>query len=182
MPPVNRATKAATGLLEAANVKRLPVKVRELARKHAFVMRESLPQDVSGMLVPADPDSSKRWIIVLNRDHGRERQRFTIAHELGHLLLHQYTSPHADRVQRVQFRDSTSAQGTDREEIEANQFAAELLMPVSLMVPRLKDAGLDSWDGEVTGGVAETLEELANECQVSQQALVFRIANLLQNE
>lgn len=181
MPPLTRAVRAAQQVLEEASVGRLPVKVHELAKKHAFVMRDPLPKDVSGMLIPAGAESKKRWIIVLNKAHTPERQRFTTAHELGHLLLHQYTTPHADGTQRVRFRDGTSALGTDRDEVEANQFAAELLMPASLLIPRLRELGLDSWDGDPPEKGSDALSELAQECRVSEQALLLRIANLLQS-
>lgn len=180
MPPKTRAISAAQDLLKESSSVRLPVKVHEFARKHAYVMHDSLPPDVSGMLVPAAERSKKRWIIIINKSHPIERQRFTMAHELAHLMLHQYKTPHADGMQRVHFRNAVSSLGSDRDEVEANQFAAELLMPAELLVPRLRELGLDSWDGEPSDSVAASLEQLAFECKVSQQALVFRLANLLQ--
>ncbi len=179
MPPIPRVTRAAQAILTGAAISRLPVDVRALARKHAFLMRDPLPPDVSGMLIPAPVDAKKSWIIMVNPTHSIERQRFTIAHELGHLVLHQYTSPHADGMQRVRFRDDTSSAGTDRDEIEANQFAAELLMPEQFLLPRLRELGFDSWDGEPPDDAADAIGDLAAECKVSQQALVIRIANLL---
>lgn len=176
----NRAIKLAEEVLTENGVSHLPVRIDELAKKHAFVMRETLPKDVSGMLVPNSESTKKQWIIVVNKDHVLERRRFTIAHELGHLLMHQYKVPHADGAQRVRFRDSASSLGTEREEVEANQFAAELLMPASLLLPKLRELGFDSWDAEHTHEASEAIAHLASLCKVSQQALVFRIANLLQ--
>jgi Zn-dependent peptidase ImmA (M78 family) len=69
--------------------------------------------------------------------------------------------------------------GTDREEIEANQFAAEVLMPDYLMIPELRKLGLDSWDVSQAGAVAEQLTDLAAQCKVSEQALVLRIGTLV---
>lgn len=175
----SRGAVAAQRLLEENSVTALPVNVRTLARKFASILHDPLPGDVSGMLVP-NPDGSKKWVIVLNKSHTQERQRFTLAHELGHILLHQYTSPHADGAQRVRFRDSQSATGTDREEVEANQFAAELLMPRELMLSKLRDLGIDAWDSERATAVSSAIAKLARECQVSEQALLFRIANLME--
>lgn len=134
------------------------------------------------MLVPTDEGAKKKWIIVLNKKHTPLRHRFTIAHELGHLLMHQYTKPHADGEQRIRFRDGTSSLGTEPEEVEANQFAAELLMPAALLVPRLREKGLDSWDGDESDNAAtQAIGALAEECRVSQKALLFRIVNLFQS-
>ncbi len=180
MAPITRASRAAQELLEQAAVSSLPVKVHQLAKQRAFVMRDPLPNDVSGMLIPAASDSKKPWIIVLNKTHAPQRQLFTLAHELGHIMLHQYTTPHADGAQRIRFRDGASSTGTDRDEIEANQFAAELLMPAKLLFPRLREIGLESWDGDPPQEVSDKLADLAHECGVSMQALIVRLTNLLQ--
>jgi hypothetical protein len=180
MPPRIRAVEeAANKVLKEAGVDRLPVPIDKIARRLAFVMHDKLPDDVSGMLVPTAPESSKRWIIIANRIHPVQRQRFTIAHELGHLLLHEYKTAHADGPQKIRFRDGKSSMGTDREEIEANQFAAEVLMPDYLMIPELRKLGLDSWDVSQAGAVAEQLTDLAAQCKVSEQALVLRIGTLV---
>jgi Zn-dependent peptidase ImmA (M78 family) len=101
-----------------------------------------------------------------------------MAHELGHLLLHGYTTPHADRGYKLRYRNSTSAEGSVLEEIEANQFAAELLMPENLLLEQLVDEGLeyvpvgdDNDDPRLT--------KLAQQLKVSRQALAIRLSNLL---
>jgi hypothetical protein len=177
MPPKTRAARVAQDILAELNVAKLDVRIREIARKYAYIVRDPLPDDVSGMLIPSAPGSSKKWIIVVNKNHPQTRQNFSMAHELAHLVLHGYTTPHADGGQPVRFRNETSSLGTDKDEIEANQFAAELLMPEHLLMPRLQALGLTSWDGEPS---KDALELLANECKVSPQALMFRIAGLLQ--
>lgn len=66
---------------------------------------------------------TRATIWVKNEDDS-ERKRFTIAHEIGHLLLHDTTTA---------FRDS-SYSGTPLES-EANRFAADLLMPMWMIGP-----------------------------------------------
>ena len=103
------------------------------------------------------------------------RQRFTVAHELGHLLLHGYTTPHADSNFRVRFRDAESSTGSVREEIEANQFAAELLMPRELVAAQATRIGLDYASPDDDD---PKLSRLARAFQVSKLALSIRLAGL----
>lgn len=56
------------------------------------------------------------------------RQRFTIAHEIGHHRLHD-ADAYLDGTATLRFHDGTSAMGTDGEEREAKAFADALLMP-----------------------------------------------------
>ena len=67
-------------------------------------------------------------MIGVNEDHHSNRQRFSIAHEIAHFVLH-HGDTYIDKGYRVHFRDLESGSGTKREEMEANAFAAALLMP-----------------------------------------------------
>jgi Zn-dependent peptidase ImmA (M78 family) len=159
--------------------KRFPVPVERIALKYAIVVREDLPSDVSGMLVPLPlVQGNRKWAIVVNKQDAPVRQRFTIAHELGHLLIHKYPTPHADGRLQVRFRDEKSAAGSVREEIEANQFAAELLMPERYVRTWAKKQEFDVADQLVDAAAMRGLTQLANKLKVSVQALSFRIANL----
>ena len=139
---------------------------------NAEIRREPFADDLSGVLMRQD----HRAVIGVNQAHLPERQRFTIAHELGHLELHKGTPVHFDRaVVHVNLRNAISSQAVDREEIEANRFAAELLMPEAFLrrdVDELRANGIaDVMD--------ETLiAELARRYRVSLQAMTFRLSNL----
>jgi Zn-dependent peptidase ImmA (M78 family) len=150
--------------------------VLSIAEKYATVIEHELDDDVSGALVP--PSEGGDWVILVNKTHTVNRKRFTIAHELGHLLLHQYTSPHADR--RLMLRDARSSEGSTFEEIEANQFAAELLMPREFV---LKEAKGVSVEYEMDADSEEKLDELVNAMagrfKVSSHAMRIRLASLL---
>lgn len=103
-------------------------------------------------------------------DGGRtQRQRFTIAHELGHFLLHEGITNHVDRSYRVNFRSAESSQATNVEEIEANYFAASILMPKHMLDARNAEEALDN-DAMVGA--------LAREFHVSRLAMSLRLANL----
>jgi Zn-dependent peptidase ImmA (M78 family) len=95
------------------------------------------------------------------------RQRFTIAHEIGHAVLTAQDFLYVDKVARL--RDARSAQGTDPAEVEANAFAAELLMPADMLEREVqRRGGLDVYD-------QDDVLELAGEFQVSTQALLIRL-------
>jgi hypothetical protein len=51
-----------------------------------------------------------------------------------------------------------------------------------LLIPRLQQLGLGTWDGTPSKELATVIETLAMECRVSEQALVLRIGNLLHND
>ena len=92
------------------------------------------------------------------RPKGRQpRQRFTIAHEIGHFLLHTDEDVHIDEKRPIGRRDDLSSQAVDACEIEANQFAAELLMPESLVREFVRNLG----SNHPETSVEEAIEELA---------------------
>jgi len=85
------------------------------------------------------PHNGKDWAIVVNQTHARPSAFYT-GHELGHLILHGYTTPHADVDTSFDFATQPPP-GSILEEVEANQFAAELLMPEQLLLEKLVGEG-----------------------------------------
>ena len=161
-------------LLEKHGTTTAPVPVERIARLLGARLRFSpLDEELSGMIyIKGDTP-----IIGVNSHHHPNRQRFTIAHEIGHLLLHRdqiIDQVHVDKRFPVLMRDANSATGMDLMEIEANQFAAELLMPTFLLSEMLNKQGFDIDD-------EEPLQRLAKTFRVSRQALEFRIRNLMQD-
>ncbi len=158
-------------VLKEAKITKTPVVVDKLALKLGMrVFRQSLEGDMSGFLAK----SGEQVVIGVNTDHHENRQRFTIAHEIGHFLLHKPNAIHVDRTFKafIRLRDEISSQGVDEEEIEANFFAAELLMPKRLLEKDLQAIdGLDLHD-------ENTIEELAEKYKVSTQAFLLRLAFL----
>lgn len=96
-----------------------PVPVESIAEDLLGLAVERVGMECSGMLLP-----DERRILV-NANEPDTRQRFTIAHELGHWIcqcLEGTTEPVYCRAEQV----DESAKALER---EANVFAAELLMP-----------------------------------------------------
>jgi Zn-dependent peptidase ImmA (M78 family) len=170
-----KAWKTAEDVFTKHGQGKLPVRIRAIAKHFADVVERPLDPDISGALVPVEGDG---WVILVNISHAPVRQRFTIAHELGHLILHGYRTAHADRA--FKFRDARSSEGSASEEIQANQFAAELLMPRRLVLKALRSRSFDhapEGDEEEAafGGI---IAELAEQFGVSKQAMSIRISSL----
>jgi Zn-dependent peptidase ImmA (M78 family) len=166
-----------TNLLAKMGVRSLPVPVDKVAKALGAQLRYSpLDEELSGMIYISDGVP----IIGVNSLHHPNRQRFTIAHEIGHLELHRESllgKVHVDKQFPVQFglnRDAKSATGLELIEVEANRFASELLMPTALLSQALASKPFDIDD-------EGPLDELAKKCRVSRQALEFRIRNLAQS-
>jgi Zn-dependent peptidase ImmA (M78 family) len=166
-----RVEQAAQRLLDAAGITKPPVPVDTLARTEGIRLAfDSIGgDDISGILYRRDEAA----VMVVNAHHHPHRKRFTIAHEIGHYVLHK-ADAYLDGKAAVRFRDGASAMGTDREEREANGFAASLLMPAAWLDVRFRDlvTGSPSVDED------QAVVRLAEEFDVSQQALLFRLVNL----
>jgi Zn-dependent peptidase ImmA (M78 family) len=156
-------------LLDNANIKKAPVPVEKLASYLSAIVRyQPYDGEVSGLVHNQDGQA----IIGVNSSHAETRQRFTIAHEIGHLLLHQSEKLHVDNQLRsaVNFRDDVSSLGVDDNEVEANQFAAELLMPEEFLRRDIKLVSATEPEAAV--------EELARRYKVSIQSMAIRLSKL----
>jgi len=166
-------------LLTHNRVSSAPVPIEDLARALGVSIRRTPAQEsLSGFLLR--DNGGGRAIIGVNKLHHQNRQRFTIAHELGHLLLHTrqevYVDGRAEAGLTVSRRDEESGAGTNVEEIEANVFAAELLMPAAFLHADFASySTLDLLDEDTLGDV---LGDLAQKYKVSRQALTYRLVNL----
>src|SRR6266498_3941745 len=163
MRGVAQAWKAAEKVLKDHGVRRTPINVARIASKHATLVTRALEDDISGALIPL---GEKAWAILVNSQHHPNRQRFTI--------------PHADKQFRL--RDARSSEGSVLEEIQANQFAAELLMPRAMILKAIQRQGLQHSPAN------EEMEEkhfdalvskLAKDFRVSRQAMTIRLSSLV---
>lgn len=161
-------------LLAHHGIKQAPVDIERLARGlGAEVIRKPAEDNLSGFILR----DQGRVVIGVNSEHPKTRQRFTLAHEIGHLLLHEGEPLHVDSDTpgfSVNRRDQRSREGSDVTEREANHFAAELLMPATFLEQDIGNAeSVDLLDTKET-----ILDDIAKKYGVSVKALTFRLANL----
>lgn len=118
----------------------VPIPIEALARLSGISRIEPLAtKDFEGALI-ANAEKSTGAIFYSSQSP-RPRQRFTIGHELGHFLLpwHRQSTFNCTA-------EDVGSRANKEWEIQANQFAAELLIPRKLLKPRLlklKDPELD---------------------------------------
>jgi Zn-dependent peptidase ImmA (M78 family) len=148
------------------------VDVEKIARLAGIrVVKEGFEdQRVSGFIQRKTLDGQP--VIVINDSNTPERLRFTIAHELGHYFLHSSQSVHVDDVDTadlILYRNQESSQATHIQEIEANQFAAELLMPEQMITRDVQELRKGNT------GMSEIVERLARQYRVSQTAMAIRM-------
>lgn len=143
----------------------IPVRIGSLARDLGAIVRvANLGSGVSGQV----SRENDQYTIRVHRHEAKERQRFTVAHELSHLLLHRHIiDASEDGIKdNVLYRSGKP----ERIEYEANSLAAELVMPADRVRERLVVLG-----GEVNDRV---IEELASEFEVSRAAMEIRLSTI----
>lgn len=109
-----------------------------------------------------NPDNPNEWGIFYNDKARPERQRFTLAHELGHFVLHRdsHTSFNCDKESIY-----TGADTLKQIEREADDFASNLLIPGDLLRQRITGKRINF----------HLLGELAKEFRVSLEAMCIRL-------
>lgn len=151
---------------EANGISTCPLAVEKLAKKLGATIKfsSSLPSNVAGHVI-VDPDNPKQCTITLSNNLPENRRRFTVAHELGHYLKHnnwkaeEFT--HDGVVGVSQFYRGVEEGGEER---EANEFAAQLLMPAQMV--------LEAHRAQISLG------EMAERFGVSKLAMKIRIEQL----
>lgn len=153
----------ACDLLKKHDLYHLPVNPVEVAEHEGvLVYRTRFSSDDTCGILQFDASTSK-YAIYVNTAHLVTRQRFTIAHEIGHFILHRNDiQTFVDKtlnLYRTSGQDEQSSMET-----QANMFAAALLMPEEFV----RDAAETTSD----------LDEMAKVFGVSVSAMGYRLANL----
>lgn len=150
----------------------LPINVETIAKDlDLCVVKTELDDDVSGLLV-AKKSADDQVHIFVNIQDSPVRRRFTISHEIGHHVLgHKFDSSgvHIDRGNYVIPRKTKNVKYEPRE-VEANEFAACLLMPARLVFETVGELSQPLFDQHVT--------QLSRIFHVSEQAMTIRLTRL----
>lgn len=144
------------------------VKAKRFAETHFPEGPEALAKKLGIDVVESPLTGCDGWVlsgksgilIRLNGQNPRNRRRFTLAHELGHLLLGVPTVVGESVYE--------SLQSDNAEERRVNDLAAALLLPESVVQQSLSSVPV----------VAVQLRKLANKADVSELAAAIRVANL----
>lgn len=145
--------------------RRPPVDVVSIIRELGILYREK----------PMRPEQSgyfarhgNTYEIGVNSIESEQRKRFTAAHELGHYILHRdllMDGEHFDRLFGASARSNPTWPFTRHHEIQANAFAADIIMPADLVTTTYRNNG-------------NNITLAAERFDVSQKAMAFRLKNL----
>ncbi|GGE93963.1 ImmA/IrrE family metallo-endopeptidase [Sphingomonas prati] len=114
----------------------VPVPVGKLAQELGIQVNLALlSPNISGLIEP-NSETPSGFHIRVNRYEIPERQRFTIAHEIAHFLLHRDYIKNGI-VDNVMYRSGLSS----KRETEANRLAAEIVMPRAALDEALENLG-----------------------------------------
>lgn len=153
--------------LQKVGIHAIPVPIEKVAFRLGIKIKlEDLGEDCSGVLVR----KGERAVIGVNWSHHSNRQRFSIAHEIGHFVLHSGET-YIDKGYSIHFRALESGSGTKKEEMEANAYAAALLMPTTMVREAFAQQPFDLTEDDA-------LEMLAEKFKVSTQAMTYRLMDL----
>ncbi len=144
----------------------LPVPVERIARDRADIRYQSIPHRFDGITVKL---RGQRPQIIINSDASPKRQRFTLAHELGHVIIPWHVGRIVDRTvgETPVARDYEYG----KYESEANAFAAGLLLPVEAVTKHLTATRKQTVDQQIRG--------LAEHANVSLQFATVRTFSFL---
>lgn len=166
-PDIRDARTRALDLLLQHEIHQPPVDVAEIAARQGIAVQfHELEDEVSGMLV----QTPQGKFIGVNVRHHPNRQRFTIAHEIAHSQLHPNTPTVYVDGMMMHFRGEQLSRA-EPIEVEANAFAAALLMPEHFLRDDLGSRTLDLFD-------ETAVKQLAQRYKVSPQALTYRLMEL----
>lgn len=163
-----RIRAAADRFVERAGITALPVDVESLVSGLGYrTVREALGDEITGVLIVA-PDGPR---FCINRQQSAYRQRFVLAHLLGHVQLG-HRLPAGEHVHvdtRFEaYRDERKYTAPERQQFEANVFAATVLMP-----SRMLRAHIDALPRRPLAD--EDIQALAGAFGVTVQGMMIRL-------
>lgn len=159
---IEKIELAAEQLLAKIAIKEVPIPIEDVARALDIHISRAPSAEFSGLLIR----KNGRALIGINSGEAPVRQRFTIAHEIGHFVLH----PQKDAF--VDFRtERGKGEAKPPRERHADMFAAALLMPRTSLLKDFRRLAKNGFSDHITA-------TLARQYAVSEEAMRFRLMNL----
>ena len=152
----------AKGILERSKEIDIPIDPINIANYNDIDVYaiEFTNENISGVISKKD----NKTTILVNENESYNRQRFTVAHELGHYFLHM----NEDKTYEELYRDGRST----LEEVEANKLGAELLMPSEKVINKFNEIiALKKSEKEI-------ISHLSDLFKVSEEAMGYKLMNL----
>lgn len=154
--------KMAARLLTRHNL-RPPYDLEALVLNYATVEQYHFPLDADGVTIGIGGE--KKPQILINSNSPETRRKFTLAHELGHIIIPWHTGTIVSHLGKIEANEDYR-----RMESEANQFAAELLLP-------------SCWIGEKEdefSSVEELISSILDDSGASRDAALIKIFNTIE--
>lgn len=155
-PPATKSAVAVFAEAQGLGLQILPFDIEGLLRHYKISVSYEDMEDLSGYV----EKRGENWCVGVNIYQSKRRQRFTMAHELGHICLHA-TSLTTRHDEKIFFR----SQLTSPQEKEANEFASDLLIPKELLLAQIAEG-------------RKKLSELADIFEVSLDAMRYKAFKL----
>ena len=138
---------------------KIPVKLGSMAKELGVVVKRSptIPRNISGKITKLPTGV---YEIKINKYESLERQRFTLAHELAHFLLHR---TEIDRLGEIADNVLYRSGASETIEYEANRLAAQIIIPEEAI-------------NECQQAIGKNVDQLAKEFGVSKTVMEVRMA------
>lgn len=141
---------------------------------------EQIIKELGIKLLPYNMEDGISGILLIEKNNitigydkkePEHRKRFTMAHELGHYMLHRDGGLFVDKEFKMYRPSSSKVPSTEYKEWEANEFAANILMPASALKKEIDSLEID-YENDVW------IKNLADKFKVSYSAMSIRISRL----
>lgn len=148
--------------IDVSRKKHVAIDLQKITKCRNITMQpHPFSNDISGVFYK----KGEKLFLGVNNTHTETRQRFTVAHEIGHHILHADDVLHFDITEKPDALHFRADKIQSPQETEANFFAAELLMPAEL-IKKCVESGI------------VYVSELAKYFKVSEEAMSYRLVNL----
>lgn len=158
IPPEARARQ----LLQELKITQIPTPVEDICKSLNIECRYTDEIDAEALIIKG---GKRKTPVIAVKTNGQfeTRTRFSVAHELGHYCI----PSHLNEIYRCSALDLHRYRGHKTAEKEANEFAAELLIPSSWIKQAIKHH-------DVT---LQFIKTIASECETSLTSTALQIAN-----